>query len=545
MSTTATPSQCPMTAKKIDFKTSGFVAPNKVSECKWTLADNVNDYVNPHTQRPFDENRPRILDNIISVIGHTPIIKLNRIPQAEGIKCEMYAKCEFLNPGGSVKDRIGYRMVLDAEKKGLLKPGCTVIEPTSGNTGIGLAMACAVRGYKCIIVMPEKMSDEKVGTLRALGAKIIRTPTEAAYDDSDSLIIVAQTLQKQTENSIILDQYRNPGNPLAHYDGTGSEILWQMNNKVDCVVIGAGTGGTVTGIGRKIKEKLGEQCKIVAVDPPGSILSLPESLNITDTTFYEVEGIGYDFLPTVLDRTVVDEWIKVNDQQSFDMARRLQAEEGILCGGSSGAALSAAIRVAKTMNENQKVVVILPDSIRNYMSKFVNDSWMEARELKESVNVHGFDWWNKPISALGLSPPETVQTDEIIGDVLKKMKANKLEQIPLIDGNGGLKGVITRAHTLNRLVNDKIPLTDQIVKCIYKQFRKVKMDVNLGRVSRILEREPFIIVYEQELCQEKVTAVITKELFLDYILKQSSEKATNGVATEITNGTAQLSINGN
>lgn len=231
-----------------------------------------------------------------------------------------------------MKDRIGYRMVLDAEEKGLLKPGIsTIIEPTSGNTGVGLAMACAVRGYRCIIIMPEKMSDEKFNTLRALGAEIIRTPTEAAFDEPESLIAVAQRLQKEIPDSYIPDQYRNPGNPLAHYDGTGSEILYQLENKVDMVVLGSGTGGTVAGIGRKIKEEC-PSCIVVGVDPEGSILARPKELNETCVTMYEVEGIGYDFIPTVLDHTVVDKWIKSIDRVSLPMARRLIKEEGFLCG---------------------------------------------------------------------------------------------------------------------------------------------------------------------------------------------------------------------
>jgi cystathionine beta-synthase len=242
------------------------------------------------------------------------------------------AKCEFLNPGGSVKDRIGFRMVQDAEEKGLLKPGIsTIIEPTSGNTGIGLAMASAVRGYRCIIVLPEKNSDEKVNTLKALGAEIIRTRTEARFDEPDSLVAVAQRLQKEIPDSIILNQYTNSGNPLAHYDGTGSEILYQLDSKIDMMVLGAGTGGTVTGIGRKIKEECPD-CIIVAVDPEGSSLARPETMNDSNVVVYEVEGIGYDFVPTVLDHSVVDRWVKSNDSMSLPMARRLIREEGFLCG---------------------------------------------------------------------------------------------------------------------------------------------------------------------------------------------------------------------
>lgn len=292
-----------------------------------------------------------------------------------------------MSPGGSVKDRIGLRMIEEAEQKGLLKPGSTIIEPTSGNTGIGLAMGAAVKGYRCLIVMPEKMSNEKVDTLKALGAEVIRTPTEAAFDSPEGLIAVAQRLEKEIPNSIVLNQYTNAGNPLAHYDGTGAEIVDQLEGKVDMVVVGAGTGGTVAGIGRKIKET-NPDCVIVGADPEGSILAQPEVLNESDVSFYEVEGVGYDFIPTVLDRSVVDRWFKFNDKVALPMARRLIAEEGFLCGGSSGGNVAVALEAAKDLKEGQNCVVILPDNIRNYLTKFVSDNWMEARNFKPSVNAH-------------------------------------------------------------------------------------------------------------------------------------------------------------
>lgn len=278
-------------------------------------------------------------------------------------------KCEFFNAGGSVKDRIAKRMIEEAERDGRLKPNDTIIEPTSGNTGIGLALAAAVKGYRAIITMPEKMSQEKVDVLRALGAEIVRTPTEAAFDSPESHIGVAKRLNKEIPNSIILDQYGNPYNPIAHYDGTAEEILEACGGHVDMFVAGAGTGGTISGVARKLKEKCPD-CIIVGVDPHGSILAQPPQLN-GPIGSYKVEGIGYDFIPDVLDRRYVDQWIKSSDKESFTYSRRLIREEGILCGGSSGSAMWAAMQMAKQLKPGQKCVVLLADSVRNYMTKFL------------------------------------------------------------------------------------------------------------------------------------------------------------------------------
>lgn len=300
------------------------------------------------------------------------MVKLNRIPQQYGLECELVAKCEYFNAGGSVKDRIGKRMILDAEKSGRIKPGDTLIEPTSGNTGIGLALTAAVKGYNMIITMPEKMSEEKSNVLKALGAKIIRTPTAAAWDDPESHISIAKKLQAEIPNSHILDQYANPSNPLAHYDETAEEILSQTGGQLDMIVIGAGTGGTITGIARKLKEKL-PNLIVVGVDPVGSLLADPEHDTVGS---YQVEGIGYDFVPDVLDRGLVDRWVKTEDKESLLMARQLIRDEGLLCGGSSGTAVWAAVQAAKELKAGQRCVVVLPDSVRNYMTKFLSDKWM-------------------------------------------------------------------------------------------------------------------------------------------------------------------------
>uniref|UniRef100_A0A336M9I0 Cystathionine beta-synthase n=1 Tax=Culicoides sonorensis TaxID=179676 RepID=A0A336M9I0_CULSO len=478
-----------------------FVRPDKPSSCTWhrnIQKDPELLKTNPHTVRPFCKEKVKIIPDILHAIGSTPMVRLNRIPQSMGIECEMYAKCEYLSPGGSVKDRIGYRMVLDAEERGLLKPGATIIEPTSGNTGIGLAMASAVKGYRCIIVMPLKMSDEKVGTLTALGAEIIRTPTEAAFDDEAGLIAVAQKIQQKIPNSVILNQYTNPGNPLAHYDQTGAEILWSMDDKIDMAVLGAGTGGTVSGVARRIKEVV-PTCEIVAVDPEGSILAQPEELNETETNYYEVEGIGYDFIPTVLDRSVVDTWIKVADKDALPMARRLIREEGLLCGGSSGAAMVCALKAAKKLKKGQKCVVLLPDNIRNYMTKFVQDTWMEIRNLKDPENVVGFSWWDAKLgNSLEIVRKNSVTIKMSCQEVANYLKDNEIYCAMVLDADNKPFGYVTTTHLLTALVNGKLSLKQAIKKdAFFHQLTKARYNTTLGQVARALEKEQFLAVVKK------------------------------------------------
>ncbi|XP_012223724.1 cystathionine beta-synthase [Linepithema humile] len=498
--------------------------PDRPTKCTWK----ANEKNSPHTKQIETPDRKKVLPNILSAIGQTPLVRLNNIPKSRGIKCEIFAKCEFFNPGGSVKDRIAYRMIQDAEEKGLIKPGYTIIEPTSGNTGIGLAMAAAVKGYNCVIVMPEKMSNEKVYVLRALGAKIVRTPTEAAWYSPEAHISVAQKLQKEIPNSIVLDQYTNPGNPLAHYDQTATEIWEQCDGKIDVVVIGAGTGGTIAGIGRKMKE-LSPSVQIIGVDPEGSILAQPPELNKNDIGFYEVEGIGYDFVPTVLDRDVVDKWMKTKDHESLNLARELIRQEGLLCGGSSGAALSVALKIAKDLSEDKRVVVLLPDGIRNYMTKFVSDEWMAARDFgpTEILPVMNEWWWRVPISNLSLKKPvmsKGMSCQEAV-DFFNTTSDTK-QLLVTDDEELHVKGVITPDALLSNLISGAVKRTDCAEKVMIKQFTKVTASVTLGQLSFKLKQEPYAVVLNDD---NVLMGIVNQNDIFNFITKGDNIVHSNGV----------------
>ena len=327
----------------------------------------------PGVQNPHES----ILPDITRAVGYTPLVRLNRVGSEYPV--EILAKCEFMNPGGSVKDRIAFRMLEEAEREGKIAPGHTLIEATSGNTGIGLALACAVRGYPLVIVMPQKMSAEKQRTMEALGATIVRTRTEAAHDDPDSNFAIARRLRDEIPNARILDQWSNRANPDAHEFGTGAEILAQTGGRLTHFVASAGTGGTITGVARAF-EKAGVAVEIIGADPIGSVLGGGEA-----GPTYAVEGIGYDFIPDTLDQSVVSRWIKTDDETSFGLARRLIRDEGLLCGGSCGAAMQAALAVAADAPAGSRIVVVLPDGIRNYMSKMLDDEWLRENGFARAI----------------------------------------------------------------------------------------------------------------------------------------------------------------
>lgn len=392
-----------------------------------------------------------VFDDIAGTIGWTPLVRLNRV--SRGLRCSLYAKLEMFNPGGSVKDRIAVRMIDGFERDGSLQPGGTIVEATSGNTGVALAIACALRGYQSVFVMPDKMSDEKIRLLRAYGARVVITPTAVAPDDPRSYYSVARKIAAETPNAVLANQYFNPDNPVSHFATTGPEIWEQTAGQVTDVVIGMGTGGTITGVARFLHEQ-DAGVRIVGVDPEGSLLQDAwerGSAEGLEAWPYKVEGIGEDFVPGTLDLSQIDQVVQVDDAESFLWTRRLVRDEGIFAGGSSGAALAGALKYARELPEERLVVVLLPDSGARYLSKVFNDDWMKE---------HGFlPVDQRRVSALevasarGLPALITASQDDRLRDVIARMRQNGIDQLPVISPESGLVGMVTEVELLNHMLS--------------------------------------------------------------------------------------------
>jgi cystathionine beta-synthase len=465
---------------------------------------------------PISESQ-RVYDSILQTIGRTPLVQLKRV--GRGLPCPLYAKVEFFNPGGSVKDRIAVNIVEEAEKSGRLRPGGTVVEATSGNTGVGLAIVCAQRGYKSVFVMPDKMSQEKIQLLRAFGAKVLITPTAVTPDDPRSYYSVAERIVRETPNSILANQYHNPENPRSHYLTTGPEIWQQTNGRVTDLVIGMGTGGTVSGAGKFLKEQ-NPAVRIIGVDPVGSILletwkkgGLADDVKAST---YKVEGIGEDFLPSTLDLSVIDEVIRIGDKESFLWTRRLVKEEGIFCGGSSGTALAAAVRYSQNLTPDRLVVVILPDSGTRYLSKVFDDKWMRENGFLEA------EWSETPLSevlaAKSYQGLITVCATDRMNDVIAILKEHDVSQVPALRPDGTLVGLVSEVDLLKHMLEENHNHSpDETIEGIVRPASAIfPSSSSLEAVLPSLVEGQVVLVTEAE----RPIGILTKIDALDFISQE-------------------------
>ncbi len=445
--------------------------------------------------------------NVLGLIGRTPLIKLNRL--SKGLKPLVLAKMENLNPGFSVKDRIGVSMVEAAERAGVLKPGGTIVEATSGNTGIGLALVAAVKGYKCIFVMTDKASVEKSRYLKALGADVVITPVSAKPGTSDHYVSTARRIASETPNSFYPDQYSHPANPEAHYRTTGPEIWEQTEEKITHFVSGIGTGGTISGAGRFLKEK-NPNIKVIGADPFGSIYkTYKETGKIPETTPYLVEGIGQEVLPANAHLQYVDEVMNISDRDSFEAARQLGRVEGIFCGGSSGTNCAAALRLARDLDETAVIVFVVCDTGEHYLSKFHSDEWMKEKRLLEPQKITA-GLLNETKTKGAPRELVTVTPNELVSAALAKMNELGLTQIPVLE-DGKSVGSLRENHLLSKVFNERDLLEAPVSKIMDKGFPIVDVDDDVNVLSRKLRSSPAVLIEEYG----RITGIITRHDLLD------------------------------
>ena len=451
----------------------------------------------------------KFYNNILELIGSTPLVRVNTITKQHKIKAPIYAKMESLNPGYSVKDRIGISMIDWAEKEGVLKKGGTIIEATSGNTGIGLALTAAVRGYKCIFVLTDKVSVEKMRYLKSLGADIVVCPAAAKHGTPDHYVSTAKRISEETPNSFYPDQYNHPANPAAHYATTGPEIWADTDGKITHFVSGVGTGGTISGTGRYLKE-MNPNIQIIGADPYGSIFkTYKDSGHVPEATPYLVEGIGQSLPVGNADMGVIDEIINITDRESFEFARELSRREGIFCGGSTGTNFAAALKVAKDLDENGLVVFIVCDTGEHYLTKFHSDEWMKEKLLLEPQRITaGLIAETKnsgaPAALVFVGP------DEPVSSALEKMTESGVTQIPVLEDNRSV-GSIRESRVLAKLLGDRDLLNAKVSEVMDDSFPVLDMDTSLNEIKAKLQKHPAVLIEDFK----RITGIITRSDVLE------------------------------
>lgn len=454
---------------------------------------------------------PGSFDNILAAVGQTPIVRLNKM--GAHTKAEIYVKCEYMNPGGSTKDRIAINIVNDAEKRGCLQPGGTIVEATSGNTGMGLALVAAVRGYKAVFVMPDKMSDEKIKALRAVGAKVVICPTDVAPEDPRSYYSVSRRIAEETPNAYYANQYHNPANPEAHTLSTGPEIWAQTEGQFDVFCAGMGTGGTLSGVGKYFREQ-NPNIQIVGVDPVGSLYyDYFKSGKLTEAHPYKVEGIGEDFLPSTMNLKILDEVVRVTDRECFVAARDLSRLEGILAGGSAGAAVAGAINYAQAHDKPMRIIVHLPDSASRYLSKYLDDDWMRENGFAEPER--GLGNVGELLASLGQRNIQSVTMSTGLRDVIGKMKEHGISQMPVFEGNR-VMGLISESEILRALVDNSVQLDAQVGPLVEKSsIAVVQGDTPVRSAVGLLDHAGMLLVMDSE----RLTGWITKIDLIEYMAR--------------------------